>query len=317
MFGKCSGYAQEKTRLRIHGRGRLCLLLVLRGSAKGLAGTDETRTVEDDEQAGDRVDQGGPDRTQVASNRKIYTNGDERQADCKVLVHQHARLTGKADEERNPAKVVVHKGDGGGLDGDVASERPHGDANVTGRKGGSVIDAVADDRDDVAALLELAHNLRLLLGKASGVDLRDANLLGDRIRDALVVTSDHAATGNPHLVEILDRLGSHLAHGVLKANPAKGLAVTTDADDGHAVTLGLLAALLQGGDIDADLGKPAETTDIALLAADGRLDTLARNLLVLVGDDDVDADLGGKLLDGDGRRVVGVVFDGDGVTLAP
>jgi len=36
-----------------------------------------------------------------------------------------------------------------------------------------------------------------------------------------------------------------------------------------------------------------------------------RNLLVFVGDDDVDADLGGKLLDGDGRRVVGVVFDGD------
>ena len=171
------------------GRDRLAAPLFLR-LLHGFAGANQTRAVEDDEQGADAVEEGGANRRDVAQGREIDAHHDEAQADGEVLVHQDAGLARQPNQEGDAAQVVVHQRDGGALDRDVAAEGSHGDAHVAGRR--RVVDAVADHRHKQALLLQLVDVGLLLFGQASGLDLGDADLGGNRLGHPLVVTCDHA-----------------------------------------------------------------------------------------------------------------------------
>ena len=93
------------------------------------------------------------------------------QREEQVLVDDGAGPPGEPDQERQTREVVGHQRDRGGMDGDVAAGGAHGDADVAGRQGRSVVDAVADDRDVHPGALHLVHDAELAVREAFGLDL--------------------------------------------------------------------------------------------------------------------------------------------------
>ena len=97
------------------------------------------------------------------------------------------------------AQVVADQDNVAALDGHVGAA-PHGDADIGMGHGRGVVDAIADKSHRLAAVLELAHLLRLVLGQDLGDDPFDPGLAADDRGRARVVAGDHGH-GQPHGLE--------------------------------------------------------------------------------------------------------------------
>mmetsp|Transcript_38536 Transcript_38536/g.66581 ORF Transcript_38536/g.66581 Transcript_38536/m.66581 type:complete len:405 (-) Transcript_38536:2285-3499(-) len=77
--------------------------------------------------------------------------------------------TSLADTIDDGAEVIVQQDQLGSLLGD-GSSRAHGDADVGGLQGRGIVDAVSGHGDHLAHLVQLTHNVLLLLGHGTGKD---------------------------------------------------------------------------------------------------------------------------------------------------
>ena len=108
------------------------------------------------------------------------------------------------------AQVAAHQGHWRGLHGDVGAGA-HGDADISGRQGRGVVDAVAGHAHDSAAGFELADQAVLVLRRDAGVKAPDAELAGDVARRAFLVAGehDHVDAQRLQLRQGLGRAGLH------------------------------------------------------------------------------------------------------------
>lgn len=92
-----------------------------------------------------------------------------------------------------------------------------GDAYVGACQRGSVIDAVADHRNDFAVVFKFLHRTVLILRQHLRTHRGDACLTGNQIGSACVVAGDHHRF-NAHLVELGNRFLRVRSDGVRKGN---------------------------------------------------------------------------------------------------
>ena len=116
---------------------------------------------------------------------------DENETAQHVLIDDAQRLVGEREKMRNAAKIARHQRDVGSLNGHVASERAHRDAQIAGRERGRVVHAVADHHNFAAVSLQLVHRFLLLLRQTIGLELRHADMFGDRFGDGAAISGQH------------------------------------------------------------------------------------------------------------------------------
>ena len=151
---------------------------------------------------------------------------------------------------RHAVEAAADERDVGGLDRDVGAGADR-DADVRLGEGRSVVDAVADHRDHLAALLQLLDPRRLVGGQHLREDLRDADPRGDRGAPSRSRSPVSIATFRPALRQAPDRARrrgfSRSATARRPSEPAVG------ADEQGRLPLGREARDLvaHGGDVDA------------------------------------------------------------------
>ena len=120
------------------------------------------------------------------------------------------------------------------MNGHFAAGRSHRDAQVPGRQGGCVVDAVADDRDTVALGFHLPDEFHFVLRQTFAQDFFAANLAGHAGRHRLAVARNHRDAPHPCGLQTgqrFPRLGTGL---VLQPDPADALPPASDKDQTEA-----------------------------------------------------------------------------------
>jgi hypothetical protein len=111
-------------------------------------------------------------------------------------------------------EVVLHEGHVGGLDGGVAADGSHGDADAGEGERRGVIHAIADHADVVMRGHEALDVLDLLLGHEVAVGFVNACCAGDGIDGALVVAAEHDDVFNACLMQQGERVRGFRSQGV-------------------------------------------------------------------------------------------------------
>lgn len=96
-----------------------------------------------------------------------------------------------------PAEIVGHQRDVGGLQRDVAARRAHGDAEIGPGQRGRVIDPVANHRHPAASGGQPGDPVALVLGQQFGLNLIDAELGADPLGRCPVVAGQHHDPADP------------------------------------------------------------------------------------------------------------------------
>ena len=90
----------------------------------------------------------------------------------RVVLPDHAnRLLAQAHGGTQPAEIVGRERNVRRLDGDVGSDRAHGNAHVGERERRRVVDAVAHHRHRVACRSQVLNLFELLIGQHAGTPL--------------------------------------------------------------------------------------------------------------------------------------------------
>jgi hypothetical protein len=169
--------------------------------------------------------------------------------------------------------VALDQGDAGAFHGDVGAGA-HGDADVGGGERRCVVDAVAGHGDDAALGSEPLDDPGLGVGQHVGLDLVDAELVGDGAGGGSVVAGQHddAQAGG---LQRRDRRRRRGLDRVGDADEAGRAAIDGDEDGGGAVAPQRLGRGLEGRDRDAGLGHDAAVADDQPAPIDAAGDALA------------------------------------------
>jgi hypothetical protein len=187
----------------------------------------QPQRVRDDEHAGEAHRGGGDHRVQ-------QPDGGERDRERVVAERPHEvradgrqRAARQGDGVGGGARVAAHQRHLAGLDRDVGP-RAHRDAEVGTGERRCVVDAVADHRDRVTLGLQLLDDGVLAVGQHAGDDPLDAELGGDGLRRALLVTgqqdgaqSERMERGDRLARRRLDRVGQRDDERDLRHRPAR------------------------------------------------------------------------------------------------
>ena len=130
---------------------------------------------------------------------------------------------------RSPLSRVI----AGALDGHVGAGA-HRQADVGGREGGCVVDAVAGHGDDSPFVAEPLDDVGLVVGQHLGLDPVDAEAACDGLGGDPVVTGEHDDL-DAFGAERLQGGGGGLLDRVGDGEDRRDLAVDADEDDGGAV----------------------------------------------------------------------------------
>ena len=178
-------------------------------------------------------DDGG--EAEYPEQRERDEDRDQGEGQADVLQHDLPGAAGVIECLREGAEVFAHEGDVGGFDRYVRSHCAHGDAEVGGGQGGSVVDAVADHRGE-RVRSEVADDAGLVFGAEVGVYVVDAGDLRQRVGGGGVVAGEHRDRG-ADAVQVLDYRAGFGAKLVTDGDRADDLTVVFDQDGGGAVGL--------------------------------------------------------------------------------
>ena len=147
------------------------------------------------------------------------------------------RITGFRDF----GEIVLHESDVRRLDGGIAADGSHGEANAGDGKRGRVVHAVADHADVGVLGDELADVFDLLLRHEVADGFVDARLFGDGGGGALVVAAEHDDLFDPRSVDETKRFGHLGAQGIGNGDDAENFArasfMRRVAEDGEGLAL--------------------------------------------------------------------------------
>ena len=187
-----------------------------------------------------------------------------------------AQLHGGRDVE----KIAAHQHDIRRLDSDVRA-RTDGNADVCARKGGRVVDAVADHGNLLAALLQAVDLALLILRQHLGHDAVHADLTADGLGGLGVVAREHDDL-DAHVRELGNGLRTRGLDDVGHGNKANELAVESEVERRLAVLSQRFAAREQVALFDAVCLHHAAVAGKAELALDLAVDALTGDLLKFV-----------------------------------
>ena len=207
-----------------------------------------------------------------------------------------------------------------GLDGHICdlagdgSTGVDGDADVSGREGGGVVDAVADHHDGVALALGPLDESSLVLGQDFGEELVHTHLLCDGGGGALAVTGHHDGVGDAEAAQSAQHAGSFRTQRVGDADDA-GQTARSGQIEVRVLRLKVieLLALVLGDGAVLVLKDEVVAADDDPLTADAAGDAVGHDILyfgvhLFVGD----AALFGLPDDGVGHRVGEVLLEAGG-----
>ena len=111
-------------------------------------------------------------------------------------------------------QVARHEGDVGGVDGDVVAQCPHGDAEIAFLQCGGIIEAIPDDEDAPALLLEGADAGDFVLREALGLEIGDADAVGDVLGDFSTIPGEHDEVGDAETAQAREGFRSFITDAV-------------------------------------------------------------------------------------------------------
>ena len=238
------------------------------------------------------------------------------------------------DGEDQRSERVVHNDNVGSLLGDLGTADTHGETDLSGLEGGSIVGTVTSDTNSVAQLAEGLDQQTLVLGRGSGHDLKTgddletfgraetteggsfdddstgrvhATLGSDRSSSKNVVTGAHL-DGNTGLVALGNRLDDSRTKRVLDGNDGDHDEVlgkvgksklSLTAFDGEGT--GLVVLVTNGDGSEAlrsiEVDGPLQVGHGLLVEGDhvDVIRTAARDIDVDVGSADLEQDFGGTL----------------------
>ena len=121
-----------------------------------------------------------------------------------VLSHDPSGSLSVVERVGEVIEALAHEGHVGGLDGDVAAHRSHGDADAGGGERRRVVDAITNHGSRSVLPLERIDDGHLVLGEQPGVDLLKVDLGCKRRRGPLVVAGKHDDAANSQRAQSLD-----------------------------------------------------------------------------------------------------------------
>ena len=216
---------------------------------------------------------GGP-HARHAQGAEHQAQGLDAEGEDDVLIDDADALAGDADRLGDLQRVVVHEDHVRRLDGRVGAHRAHGDADVGAGEDGRVVDAVADEGQDVlrALLRQEALDLSDLLGgQQLAVDLVDVEVPGHLSGHRVDVAGEHDGLRHADPAQGGDRLaGVRLLH-VGDHDVARVDAVERHVEDGPDAVAGHV--------VHRQLSHELLVPDGDGVAVDRRADALAAALL--------------------------------------
>ena len=212
--------ARAAPRARRHqvGRGRI------------LRERERRRTVGDevDEQHLDHRERGSHSRDDRDREHEhlAEVGGEEEGDELPDVVANQPPLVDRGDDR---GEVVVREDDRGGLARGLGARLSHRNADVRAAEGGRVVDAVAGDRDDLAARLELFDERELRRRSSAGVDVRlgEPECVPDRACGCRMVAGEHP-NGNAGVARLVDRRGCGRPQRIVERNEPDQLELRLD-----------------------------------------------------------------------------------------
>ena len=253
----------------------------------------------------------GHDRVDELEGRQHQPADDKEHAEEKILVDDGSSLAREPHQERQAAQVVVHERDRGAVDGHLAARRAHGNAQISRRQGGRVVDTVPNHRDPIAFGFDGADKLHFILRQAIADHLLAADFRGDPQGHRLAVARDHGDAPHAQMLEIGQGLASFSPGLILEAHPANALPVARRKNQTEPLGLIQIHPFQETGRhpvILEPLGAPHEdgrAFDLGFDAPPGGLRKIFRLR-------ERNARLAGELDQGFGGGMVAVLFRGRG-----
>ena len=153
-----------------------------------------------DERRGDGRDQ--PDAG------KNNGRADEDETAEHVLIDNSKRFVGEREEVRHAIEIAGHERDVGGLNGDIAAERAHRDAEIAGGERGRIIHPVAYDHDFAAAVFHFLHRLLFLFRQTIGLEVGQADVCAMAAATRPAIAGKHGELLDAFFTQIRDDAGA-------------------------------------------------------------------------------------------------------------
>ncbi len=173
------------------------------------------------------------------------------------ILRNVARLAWMAPATRRGSGA--HQRNAGRFHGDVGAGA-HGDADVGGRQGGRIVDAVAEHADDLASAVQLLHGLGLAIGPDAAAGFIDTDLPADFLGDQFRIAREHHGA-DAHRLQGLHRLEGFRAQRVGNGHDPQHAVAIGDEHDGAALLFPVPSLAASAPDVDPCVVQQARVAD--------------------------------------------------------
>src|SRR5437762_1822582 len=239
----------------------------------------QSEGVADDDQIGQTHRQRAHDRAEKTERRERERSGVVEEGPEEVLFDCAQRGLRQSERFGDCLNVRLQQDNIGRLAGNVAG-LSDGNTEVSLLQRRRVVDAVADEGDAFAALLEQLHHLRFLFGTdfCKHVFFRNAGLLRNRRGGVCVVTGDEI-DGSPALFKSNNDLAGVGFEGVAQRKHADELTAGRETEDSRPPGRPCLQKFLTKRRINAGLAQPSEGAESEEFSVQRSLNAFAADLL--------------------------------------